>query len=112
MTVPIRVAARAAAQIEQAAAWWLENRRAAPQLFEEELARAYGTLRTLPEPVSSLRGHIAAVSVVSHLAASAITSTTCTRNACWRWSRSGIRPEEQGPICSGAAELAAGGVDR
>ena len=40
----IKVTRRAAAQIEQAAAWWELNRPAAPGAIEEELERAFAFL--------------------------------------------------------------------
>lgn len=45
----IRLTKEAAHQTREAAAWWIENRPAAPSLFREELAALLGLLRTAPE---------------------------------------------------------------
>ena len=39
---------RAAHEIDDAAAWWHENRPASPLLFEHEIGRAFSMLRELP----------------------------------------------------------------
>ncbi len=44
----IKVTRRAAAQIEQVAAWWELNRPAAPGAIEEELERAFALLSAEP----------------------------------------------------------------
>jgi plasmid stabilization system protein ParE len=44
----LEIAPRAEAQIRRVAAWWRENRRAAPDLFAGELARALETLLQTP----------------------------------------------------------------
>lgn len=48
MTRRLQVAPRAEAQIEEASDWWFEHRPAAPGLFDEELERAFATLRQMP----------------------------------------------------------------
>jgi plasmid stabilization system protein ParE len=48
VTRRIRIGPRAQAQIEQASDWWFEHRPAAPDLFDEELARAIATIREMP----------------------------------------------------------------
>lgn len=44
----VRLTRRAARQIDTAAAWWTENRRAAPLALVEELAEAYELIATQP----------------------------------------------------------------
>lgn len=41
-------AARAVREIERCARWWRANRRLAPDLFEQDLARALEQIRTAP----------------------------------------------------------------
>ena len=53
-TIVITETARA--QLDEVAAWWLENRPAAPELFENELAAALGVLTTVPR-AGSLYAH-------------------------------------------------------
>ena len=48
MTVRVEFAQAARAQILAAAAWWRENRLAAPELFEEDLAAALAHLESMP----------------------------------------------------------------
>lgn len=48
MKLKIRVAPRAAAQIREAADWWLANRAKAPHAFEEDLEKAFGLVLSLP----------------------------------------------------------------
>ncbi|AUX20594.1 hypothetical protein SOCEGT47_010660 [Sorangium cellulosum] len=45
----LRLTREAARQAREAAAWWIENRPAAPSLFREELAALLSLLRTAPE---------------------------------------------------------------
>ena len=49
MTRRIKVERRAAAEIEAARNWWLENRPAAPAAFDEELERAFDMIRYMPD---------------------------------------------------------------
>jgi len=44
----LRVAPRAAAQIREAADWWLANRPKAPHAFEEDLEKAFALVSSLP----------------------------------------------------------------
>jgi plasmid stabilization system protein ParE len=44
----LRVAARAAGEIRTASQWWLENRRAAPELLRQELEKAFILIATEP----------------------------------------------------------------
>jgi plasmid stabilization system protein ParE len=46
--LPIKVSPRAQAQIEEAAAWWAQNRPAAPGAIRNELARILSILSTQP----------------------------------------------------------------
>lgn len=46
--LPVRLTRRAAAQIEEAARWWTENRPSAPQAIAEELAHAYSLIAAQP----------------------------------------------------------------
>jgi len=46
--VRVRITRRAAAQIDQAAAWWTKNRPHAPQALEEELREAFLLLSAQP----------------------------------------------------------------
>jgi plasmid stabilization system protein ParE len=46
--LPIKVAPRAQVQIEEAAAWWAQNRPAAPGAIRNELARILGILSMQP----------------------------------------------------------------
>ncbi len=48
MKLEIRVAPRAAAQIREAADWWLANRPKAPHAFEEDLEKAFDLVLSLP----------------------------------------------------------------
>lgn len=48
MRYEVRVAPRAAAQIREASAWWVENRPAAPEAFVDELDRAIEFARSMP----------------------------------------------------------------
>jgi plasmid stabilization system protein ParE len=47
--LPLKVTARADAEIQKAGAWWLANRDKAPQAFKEELERAFALLSQQPE---------------------------------------------------------------
>ena len=47
--LPIRVSRRAAAQIEEAAEWWAQNRPAAPRAVQQELERAFSLLAIQPD---------------------------------------------------------------
>lgn len=49
MTRRIKIDARAAAEIEAARNWWLDNRRAAPTAFDEEVERALDIIRHMPD---------------------------------------------------------------
>jgi plasmid stabilization system protein ParE len=49
MTTVLRVTPETEAQVEQAAAWWRENRPAAPDLFSQELAGAFDLLARAPQ---------------------------------------------------------------
>ncbi len=54
----VRVTKRAQAQIDRAARWWDENRRLAPEAFDEELAEAFTLLGVEPgigAPMSNAR---------------------------------------------------------
>jgi plasmid stabilization system protein ParE len=42
--LPIKITHRAAAQIDEAASWWLANRPAAPEALGEELQKAFDRL--------------------------------------------------------------------
>jgi len=46
--LPIKVTRRAAAQIQEAASWWLANRPKAPEALEEELRRALNLISQQP----------------------------------------------------------------
>ena len=46
--LPIRVTRRAAAQIQEAAAWWSANRLKAPEALKEELRRAFDLISQQP----------------------------------------------------------------
>lgn len=48
MRYRLRVARRAAAQIREAADWWLANRPKAPHAFEEDLEKAFSLISSLP----------------------------------------------------------------
>lgn len=48
----IRLTKEAVRQAREAAAWWIENRPAAPSLFREELAALLSLLRTAPPQLS------------------------------------------------------------
>lgn len=48
MSYEVRATAPARVQMETIAAWWLANRDKAPDLFEEELARAWALLEFAP----------------------------------------------------------------
>lgn len=48
MPFQIRIAKRAAAQIEQADRWWTENRPSAPQAFREDIEAAFAILVCQP----------------------------------------------------------------
>ncbi|MBA2408880.1 MAG: type II toxin-antitoxin system RelE/ParE family toxin [Gammaproteobacteria bacterium] len=45
----IRITRRAAAQIQEAAAWWADHRLAAPGAISEELERAFALLTVQPD---------------------------------------------------------------
>jgi plasmid stabilization system protein ParE len=47
--LPIKITHRAASQIEEAASWWLANRPAAPEAFDEELRIAFHLISRQPE---------------------------------------------------------------
>lgn len=54
MIYRLEVSPVAESQIREAAAWWLENRRKAPQAFSEDLERAFRLVTSMPnsgEPV-------------------------------------------------------------
>jgi len=46
--LPIRVARRAAAEIDEATAWWELNRIAAPGAVADEIERAFALIRSQP----------------------------------------------------------------
>jgi plasmid stabilization system protein ParE len=48
MTIAVIVSPEAEAQIREIDSWWRENRKAAPDLFLQELADATTTLETMP----------------------------------------------------------------
>ncbi len=48
MSLQLRITRRAAAQIEKADAWWLDNRPAAPEAFREDLKAAFALLIVQP----------------------------------------------------------------
>ena len=48
MVLPIKVSARAAAQIQKAAAWWAENRPAAPEAVATDFTAAVALLAEQP----------------------------------------------------------------
>lgn len=48
MSRSLRVSANAERQIRKAAAWWQRNRRAAPELFRQEIARGFELIRRDP----------------------------------------------------------------
>jgi plasmid stabilization system protein ParE len=49
MTVRLALAKRAAGQVRAIDAWWRRHRRAAPNLFAEELAAALAALEVAPQ---------------------------------------------------------------
>lgn len=49
MAVRLRVTLRAAAQIEKAQQWWLENRDLAPDALREDVQAAFGLIARRPE---------------------------------------------------------------
>lgn len=58
MTRPIRIAPRAATEIEEVSNWWFKHRPAAPGLFIEEIERAFAMVREMPgvgQPVAYAR---------------------------------------------------------
>jgi plasmid stabilization system protein ParE len=58
VALQLQIARRAAAQIEKADAWWLDNRPAAPEAFREDLKAAFALLALQPgvgSKVSSAR---------------------------------------------------------
>jgi plasmid stabilization system protein ParE len=46
---PLKVTARADAEIQKAGEWWLANREKAPNAFREELERAFALLSQQPD---------------------------------------------------------------
>jgi plasmid stabilization system protein ParE len=48
VTRRIKLETRAAAEIETARNWWLDNRPAVPTAFDEELERAFDAIRSFP----------------------------------------------------------------
>ena len=48
MSLKLRVTLRAAAQVEVADRWWLENRLSAPEALREDLESAFGLLLRQP----------------------------------------------------------------
>ena len=46
--LPIQITRRAAAQIREAASWWLANRPKAPEAFQEELRRGFDLISRQP----------------------------------------------------------------
>jgi plasmid stabilization system protein ParE len=50
----VELAPSAARQIERARLWWRENRTAAPELFDEELAHALRLLAAWPHAVGAV----------------------------------------------------------
>ena len=46
--LPIQITRRAAAQIREAASWWLANRPKAPEAFQEELRRGFDLISQQP----------------------------------------------------------------
>lgn len=58
MTLRLRLEPRARTEILAAREWWLANRPAAPQAFDEELERAFHLIRSMPgagQPVANPR---------------------------------------------------------
>jgi plasmid stabilization system protein ParE len=49
VTRRIKLEARAAAEIETARNWWLDNRSAAPTAFDEDLERAFDMITSFPD---------------------------------------------------------------
>lgn len=49
MSLQVRLAARAAAEIREIVAWWREHRAAAAQTFEDELNAAVAWLAAFPQ---------------------------------------------------------------
>lgn len=47
--LPVKVTARADAEIQKAGTWWLANRDKAPLAFREELERGFGLLSQQPD---------------------------------------------------------------
>jgi len=46
--LPIKITGRAAAQIQEAASWWLANRPKAPESFQQELRRGFDLISHQP----------------------------------------------------------------
>jgi plasmid stabilization system protein ParE len=58
LSYAVHVSRRAASQIRDAAEWWIQNRRRAPEAFRDELESAFALVRELPnagEPVQHLK---------------------------------------------------------
>ena len=58
MPLRLRISARAASQIRQAARWWTDNRPLAPDAFRQDLSEAFALLANHPgigSPCESLR---------------------------------------------------------
>lgn len=56
MSYRVLVTPPAEVQVLEAGIWWLENRPKAPELFDEELARAFDFLSAAPHSGVQLRG--------------------------------------------------------
>ena len=46
--LPVKITRRAAAQIQEAANWWLANRPKAPEAFQQELRRGFDLISQQP----------------------------------------------------------------
>ena len=65
MRLALRVAPRAEREIREAATWWRANRPAAPDLFRQELSRAFELVTS--EPAAGPRARDTALSGVRRL---------------------------------------------
>jgi len=91
MTIAVIVSPEAEAQIKEVDGWWREKRKAAPDLFLQELAEATGALETMPSA-----GHRVQHAEAKGCGASSYAQlgTTCIR--CQRGNRADPRGLEFG----------------
>lgn len=76
MTRRIKLEPRAAAEIEAARNWWLDNRPDTRGAFDEELEWAFEMITTLPDAGQPMKTLTSEASAVCSSRASDITSTT------------------------------------